>query len=274
MSNGQFEPLFQKCSNYYSDVRVSPSDDPNNTIDQEEFIPLFSGSGVTIPGISEKRQANRDAVDNNGNRTTNTFVWDDFSLNNSDESKEVLWTEEQVNELINKEREESYEKGISEGYEKGHSDAMEALEADIHRLLLSLKTSSDEIIADRSAINEDLEQQFIEFVQQIVELIAPSIPETFFEEYLLSMTRDIARNLLNDKTLVFKVPKGKVTTLKDKISTALREEGYALKSEVRADANLKVGSARVEWESGCSELNLKKYADNIVNIVKNKRKVQ
>ena len=183
-------------------------------------------------------------------------------------AKRAIYTPEDLEEAVNKARQDAYEDGRLAGRTEASIEAAESVAARSADALVVLAPQLQKIISQADQHQASLEYQLLDYVLTVFRQVAP---ELITETALIRTEAEIKKAIgmaMGASFLRIHVPADLAGDLTEGIEQQIQASGFQGRVHIQTDSRMSAGDTRVEWDNGLMEFSLSELCDNVLNSLK------
>lgn len=180
----------------------------------------------------------------------------------------TFFTQEQIDEIKEKAREEGRLAGLDEGREAAWQEAMVSLEKQNADTLISIDASLKDIFRQSEESAQNAFSTALEFALAVCRKATPAICATNALEEIRSLLEKNLHFLKDEPKISLRLNPFLADKIKPALADLIKKEAYHGKIAVVRDDDLAVGDCRVEWKNGGLEKNLQDVLNHTEELLK------
>jgi flagellar assembly protein FliH len=176
-------------------------------------------------------------------------------------AKRAIYTPEDLEEAVQKARQEAYEDGRMAGRTEASIEASETVAARSADALVVLAPQLKQIIEQADQHKAALEYQLLDYVLTVFRQIAPELAT---ETALIRSETEIKKAIgmaVGTSYLRIHLPADLAGDLTEKIEQQVQAAGFDGRVQIQTDGRMKAGDTRVVWDNGLMDFSLTELSD-------------
>lgn len=201
----------------------------------------------------------------------------DFDLELAHEDQEArraaraCHTPEELDAAVQAARAAAFADGMAAGHADGLAEAETANAARKVAALEGLQPQIQGLVQAADTHRAALEAQLLDFAMSVCEQVFPELLRHRAHDRALAQVRRALSVGLGSATLQITLSPDALELLRPDLEAAILETGLQGRVEMRADACLVAGDARVTWDSGFLEYSFTSICDRILHVLREAR---
>lgn len=162
--------------------------------------------------------------------------------------------EPQISEAdLEQARAEGRQEGLAQGREEGRAEAFDGIEQTTQTLLLNLTGRMAELLGEQPRMRVAVAEDALKAASTILRKIAPSLEKSAALKEIEAVVSDCLERAHDEPRLVVRVSAAMLETVKSRIDSLARAEGFEGKVVFLATDDFGDSDVRVEWADGGAE---------------------
>ncbi|WP_375176151.1 hypothetical protein [Pseudooceanicola sp.] len=180
----------------------------------------------------------------------------------------AIYTPEDLEEAVNRARQDAYEDGRMSGRTEASVEAAESVAARAADALVVLAPQLRQILDQADRHQASLEYQLLDYVLTVFRQLAP---ELMTETALIRTEAEIKKAIrmaMGASYLRIRVPADLAGDLTEGIEQQIEASGFQGRVHIQTDSRMSAGDTRVEWDNGLMEFSLSELCDTVLENLK------
>lgn len=179
----------------------------------------------------------------------------------------LLYTQKDLDAIIEEQKEIAFQKGFSEGVESGKQEMNQSLLKDSYVSLESLRPVIADLLVSVDEYKTALTSETIEILESFVQKILPSLVVETYADKLKDIVSENIQKLSSDKWIEICLSTPVCEFLYDDIDTIIKDSGFRGEYKILGRSQYGQSEVSVHWESGSLKFDVEKVSNEMLAIV-------